>query len=66
MCDKLKCNFCIFGGGIDKQCHQQRGLYCPVTLTALGFFFPCNPDNCAFKSDSVQGFCQSPIAKREV
>jgi hypothetical protein len=63
MCGKLKCHLCMFGSGIDKLCHQQRGLYCPVTLAACGYFYPCNPDNCAFKSDSVSGFCQSSIAK---
>jgi hypothetical protein len=63
MCDRLKCHFCIFGGGIEKQCHQQRGLYCPVTLAACGYFYPCKPDHCAFKSISVRGFCQSPIAR---
>jgi hypothetical protein len=66
MCSKLKCHRCLFGGGIDKLCHQQRGLYCPVTLAACGYFYQCDPDNCAFKSDSVRDFCQSSVAKREV
>ncbi|MGO9705884.1 MAG: hypothetical protein ACLPYZ_11745 [Limisphaerales bacterium] len=63
MCDKLQCHQCMFGGGIGKLCHQQRGFYCPVTLAACGYFFVCDPDNCAFKSDSVHGVCKSSIAK---
>jgi hypothetical protein len=64
MCGKLQCHRCIFGGGIGKLlCHQQPGFSCPVTLAACGYFYPCNPDNCAFKSDSVRGVCKSSIAK---
>jgi hypothetical protein len=63
MCAKLQCHRCVFGGGIDKLCHRQRGLYCPVILAACGYFFPCKPDNCIFKSDSVRRVCQSSIAK---
>jgi hypothetical protein len=63
MCANLQCHRCVFGGGIDKLCHQQRGLYCPVILAACGYFSPCDPDNCTFKSDSVRGLCQSSIAK---
>jgi hypothetical protein len=63
MCANLQCQRCVFGGGIDKLCHQQRGLYCPVILAACGYFSPCAPDNCTFKSDSVRGLCQRSIAK---
>ena len=65
MCARLQCHHCIFGGGIkiEKMCHQQSGFSCPVTLAACGYFYPCNPDNCAFKSDSVRGVCESSIAK---
>jgi len=65
MCARLQCHRCIFGGGIEieKMCHQQSGFSCPVTLAACGYFYPCNPDNCAFKSDSVRGVCQSSIFK---
>jgi hypothetical protein len=63
MCDKLQCHHCIFGGGISKLCHPQRDFYCPVTLAACGYFFMCDPDNCAFKSDSVRDVCKSSIAK---
>jgi len=64
MCGKLQCHRCIFGGGIDKSlCHRQRGFYCPVTLAACGYFFACDPDNCAFKSDSGHDVCKSSIAK---
>jgi hypothetical protein len=63
MCAKLQCHRCVFGGGINKLCHQQPGLYCPVILAACGYFFPCDPDNCVFKLDSVRGLCQSSIAK---
>lgn len=66
MCGKLKCQLCIFGGGIDKLCHQQRGLFCPVTLAACGYYYPCNPDGCAFKSNSVHDYCQSSFAKKVV
>jgi len=65
MCGNLNCRHCMFGSGIGKQCHQLRGFYCPVTLAACGYFYPCNPDNCAFKSDSVRGYCQSSIVKGE-
>ncbi|MGA3143278.1 MAG: hypothetical protein ABSF10_09590 [Verrucomicrobiota bacterium] len=61
MCGKLQCHRCIFGGGIGKLCHQQRGFYCPVTLAACGYFFVCDPDNCAFKSDSVRGVCKARL-----
>jgi hypothetical protein len=63
MCDRFKCDHCIFGGGIGKLCHQQHGFYCPVVLDACGYFYPCQPDKCAFKADSVRGLCQSPDAE---
>jgi hypothetical protein len=67
MCGNLNCRHCMFGGGIEKQCHQQRGLYCPVTLAACGYFYPCNPDDCVFKPNSlrrsVRDICQKSIAK---
>jgi len=63
MCAKLQCRRCVFGGGIGKLCHQQRGFCCPVILAACGYFFPCDPDACTFKPDSVCGLCQSPFAK---
>ena len=65
MCARLQCHHCIFGGGIkiEKMCHQQPGFSCPVTLAACGYFYPCNPDNCVFKLDSVRNVCESSVAK---
>lgn len=67
MCAKLQCHRCIFGGGIknENMCHQMPGVSCPVTLAVCDYFYPCVPDNCAFKSDSVRDFCQKSLAKKK-
>lgn len=65
MCDTRNCQICMFGAGVAKLCHQHPGLYCPVTLAACGYVHPCNPVDCAFKSDAVHDTCHSQVQQGE-
>ena len=62
MCNRRMCYICMFGAGVARLCHQQRDLYCPVTLAACGYVHPCNPDQCAFKANAVAGVCESAVS----
>ena len=62
MCNRRMCYICMFGAGVDRLCHQQPDLYCPVTLAACGYVHPCNPDDCVLKANAVDGACESAVS----
>lgn len=59
MCEENMCRGCMFGAGIERLCHQQRGLWCSVVLAACGYMHECAPDNCEFRNNQVRGFCRN-------
>jgi hypothetical protein len=59
MCERTMCDVCLFGAGINKTCHRQEGLLCPVVLTACGYRHTCRPKECQLKQDEARGLCLS-------
>ncbi len=59
MCQRQMCHVCLFGNGIEKLCHRNASLLCPVVLTACGYVHTCEPDQCDLKNDLRKGLCQS-------
>lgn len=58
MCSKRSCNYCFFGGGIQKLCHEQEGLLCSVMLATCGYEHECKPEGCLLKSNALRRTCK--------
>ena len=63
MCSKRSCPYCFFGGGIQRLCHQKKGLLCPVTLATCGYEHTCEPDGCPFKVNALAGACKKAVLR---
>jgi len=59
MCQRDMCDVCLFGEGIRKTCHQQKGILCPVALYSCGYRHICQPTNCELKHDDSRGSCRN-------
>jgi len=58
MCEREMCGVCLFGGGVRKLCHGQRGLLCAVPLVACGYEHACEAEGCCFKNETAEGSCR--------